>query len=114
MAIWDDWIKNGVKKELDLLSKGNPDNLPQKPDTLPNDDDPEIGRKAIVSDPYFVQQSQQTIFRQRYSRLSNKTLKDVSLRDWLVSTIIQNRVDTLSRFARPQTKKFDVGYSCEA
>jgi hypothetical protein len=110
MAFWNEWIKDGVRKELESLSKGDPDEVPEKTDTMPLDDNPEIGRKAIVTDPFFTQQSQQTIFTYRLSRLSNKTLKDVSMRDWLVSSIVQNRVDTLSRFARPQTKKFDMGY----
>lgn len=110
MAFWNDWIKDSVRKELESLNKGDPDQIPEKPDTMPQDDDPEIGRKAIVTDPFFTQQSQQTIFTYRLSRLSNKTLKDVSMRDWLVSSIVQNRVNTLSRFARRQTRKFDMGY----
>ena len=110
MAFWDNWLRDGVRKELELLNKGDADQVPEKRDEMPDDDDPEIGRKAIVADPFFTQQSQQTIFRYRISRLSNKTLKDVSMRDWLVSAIIQNRVDTLARFARPQTRKFDIGY----
>ena len=110
MAFWDDWIKGSIRKELESLEKGDADLVPEKQDLMPEDDNPEIGRKAIITDPFFVQQSQQTIFRYRLSRLSNKTLKDVSMRDWLVSTIVQNRVDTLARFARPQTRKFDLGY----
>ena len=110
MAFWDTWIRDGVKRELEALNKGDPDEIPEIPDTMPDDDNPEVGRKAIITDPFFTQQSQQTIFRYRLSRLSNKTLKDVSMRDWLVSSIIQNRVDTLVRFSRPQTRKFDMGY----
>lgn len=110
MAFWDNWLKQEIRKELETLNKGNPDDLPEKRDTLPDDDSLEIGRKAIITDPYFTQQSQQTLYRHRISRLSNKTLKDVSMRDWLVSTIVQNRVDTISRFCRPQTRKFDMGY----
>ena len=110
MAFWDNWIRDGVRRELESLNKGDPDQVPEVRDQMPDDDNPEIGRKAIVADPFFTQQSQQTIFRYRLSRLSNKTLKDVSMRDWLVSAILQNRIDTLSRFARPQTRKFDLGY----
>jgi len=112
MAIWNDWIRDSVKKELEELHKATPDadNLPDKRDTLPDDDDPEIGRKAQITDPFYSQYSQQTLFVHRLSRLSNKTLKDVSLRDWLVSAILQNRIDTLYRFSRPQNKKFDIGY----
>ena len=112
MAFWDNWLKNIVKGEVDdlLVKTSDPDAVPEKPDTTPLDDKVEYGRKAILTDPFFAQQSQQTLYKYKVSRLSNKTLKDVSLRDWLVSSIIQNRVDTLARFSRPQVKKFDLGY----
>jgi hypothetical protein len=110
MAFWDRWINNSINEELDKLSKADPDAVPEKRDTLPDDPSNEIGRQAIIDDPFFTQQSQQTLYKYRLSRLSNKTLKDVSLRDWLVSAIIQNRVDTIQRFSRPQMKKFDLGY----
>ena len=111
MGIFDDWLKKGIQKELGDLNKiADPDALEEKRDTLPDDDNPEIGRKAILTDPFYSQQSQQTLFKFRLSRLSNKTLKDVSLRDWLCSAIIQNRLDTMLRFSRPQMKKFDMGY----
>lgn len=111
MGLFDNWLKDGVKKELDELNKiADPDAVPEKRDTMPDDASEEIGRKAILTDPFYSQQSQQTLFKFRLSRLSNKTLKDVSLRDWLVSAIIQNRVDLLLRFSRPQTKKFDMGF----
>jgi len=111
MGILDDWLKKGVQKEIEELNKmADPDAVPEKVDTTPNDGSDEIGRQAILTDPFYSQQSQQTLFKFRLSRLSNKTLKDVSLRDWLVSAIIQNRVDLLLRFSRPQTKKFDMGF----
>ncbi len=111
MGIFDNWIKSSVKKELEELNKAtNPDLIPEKPDTTPEDSANEIGRKAILTDPFYTQQSQQTLFKFRLSRLSNQTLKSVSLRDWLVSTIIQNRIDLLLRFSRPQLKKFDMGF----
>lgn len=77
---------------------------------MSDDDATQIGRKAILTDPFFTQVSGQTLFKYKLSRLSNKTLKDVSLRDWLVSAILQNRVDIILRFSRPQLKKFDMGY----
>ena len=86
-------------------SKMNNDN-----DNDNDDDNVEIGRKAILEDPFFTQVSSQTLYKFKLSRLSNKTLKDVSLRDWLVSAILQNRIDTLLRFSRPQLKKFDMGF----
>lgn len=108
---WNDIFKNMVKGELDdLIKNADADALLEKPDTTANDDNPEIGRKAVITDPFFTQQSQQTLYKYKMSRLSNKTLKDVSLRDWLISSIIQNRIDTIQRFSRPQTKKFDMGF----
>jgi len=111
MGLLDNWLKKSIKQEMEELSKNaDPDAIPEKPDTSSDDGDPEIGRKAIITDPFYSQQSQQTLFKFRLSRLSNKTLKDVSLRDWLCSSIIMNRVNTVVRFSRPQLKKFDMGF----
>lgn len=110
MGIFEDFFKSSIQDELEQLYKADPDAIPEKRDMMPEDDDPEIGRKAILTDPFFTQVSQQTLYKYKLSRLSNKTLKDVSLRDWLVSAILQNRVDILLRFSRPQTKKFDMGF----
>jgi len=111
MAIWDDWLKKGIQQELEDLNKiSDPDALPEKTDTTSDENSTEVGRKAILTDPFYAQQSSQTLFKFRMSRLSNKTLKDVSLRDWLCSAIIQNRLDTILRFSRPQLKKFDMGF----
>jgi hypothetical protein len=112
MAWYDNWLKNVVRGEVDglLMKNADADAIPEKPDTMSEDDNPQYGSKAVLTDPFFTQQSQQTLYKHKVSRLSNKTLKDVSLRDWLVSSIIQNRLDTLLRFSRPQIKKFDMGF----
>lgn len=110
MAKWYDGLFGNQKEAIDDLLKASPDEIPEKVDTTPDDGNPEIGRQAILTDPFFGQTYQQTVYKYKVSRLSNKTLKDVSLRDWLISSIIQNRCDTLIRFARPQLKKFDMGY----
>lgn len=112
MGMFDNWLKKQVQSDVDaiLMKNADPDMIPELRDTVPDDDKTEIGRKAILEDPYYSQSSQQTFYKHKISRLSNRTLKDVSLRDWLVSSIIQNRVDTCLRFARPQTKKFDMGF----
>ena len=116
MAIWDNLFKSQKEDIDDLLVKGtgaDPDAVPEievnkpRPGEMGEED---VGRKAILTDPFFAQQSSQTLYRNKVSRLSNRTLKDVSLRDWLVSAIIQNRVDTLIRFSRPQMKKFEMGF----
>ncbi len=109
MAGLRDYLKDKLKGEIDELMKADGDKLitkPEKPD-LSSDD---IGRKSLLEDPYFDQYAQHTIFKNKRSRLSNKLLKDMSLRDWATSTIIQTRCDTMLRFSRRQVKRFDTGY----
>ncbi len=88
---------------------GVADSLPDK-NTDPTAGSADIGRKAIIDDPYFEQLSQHVIYKGKMSRLTNRTLKDVSVRDWLVSCIMQCRVDTLLRFGRPEHRKFEPGF----
>lgn len=100
-------IKKSQQDQIDILLKSG-DDIADKP--IANDDTQKVGRQAIIDDPYYEQYNNYGIFKGRPSRLSNKMLKDSSLRDWLISSIIQIRVDTLVRFSRPQSKKFDMGY----
>ncbi len=105
-----EYLINKQQAEIDDLMKADADQVPEKPMEQPIDSSNEIGRKAIIDDPFFEHQNHATIARHKPSRLTNRTLKNVSLRDWLVSSIIQIRLDTLLRFSRPQKKKFDMGY----
>ena len=112
MGIFDDitnGIKNALLSDIGNLSKGDGDNVPDRPQQLAQNEGA-IGQKAIIDDPFFDQVHQHFIFRNKLSRLSNKTLKDVSVRDWVVSAAIQARCDTMLRFARPQHKMFDMGF----
>lgn len=102
-----EYLVKTQQDEIDQLLK-NENDLPQNP--MESASGKPIGQKAILEDPYFDNHGTNTIYRHKMSRLSNKTLKDVSLRDWLVSAIIQIRVDTIQRFTRPQDKKFDFGF----
>ena len=128
MAIWDDWLKKQIKGNIDDLLKadgitvpdeaGAPSNvrvgnytadvLPDSPENI--DPSKMIGRKAIIDDPYFENMSSQVNYKHKMSRLTNRTLKEVSIRDWLVSAIIQARVDTLLRFSRPEHRRFEMGF----
>ena len=105
----NDWIKGKMRHEIDEMLKADGDSVVDKPEKQ-HDANQQIGQKAMLSDPYFDQVSQSVIYKHRASRLSNKTLKDVSLRDWLVSSIIQARTDTLLRFSRPSHDKFQMGF----
>jgi Phage portal protein len=112
MGLFDDitnGIKNALLSDINNLSKGDGDNVPDKPQQLAQNDG-SIGQKAIIDDPFFDQVHQHFIFRNKLSRISNKTLKDVSVRDWVVSATIQARCDTMLRFARPQRKMFEMGF----
>ncbi len=111
MSWYDDWLKNRIVDDVSELLKADADKLPNQPEETETSRE-QIGRKAIVDDPYFEHLSQSVIFRHRMSRLSNKTLKDVSVRDWTCSVIIQNRCDTLTRFSRPSHDIFKPGFRC--
>jgi hypothetical protein len=116
MGFWDDLTK-GIRESLngqinDLMKADgltpNADMIPEKPQ--PDTNDKAIGRQAVIDDPFFDQVQQHFIFKNKMSRISNKTLKDTSMRDWLTSSIIQHRCDTLMQFSRPQRKMFDLGF----
>lgn len=104
-----DNIKKSLSGDIEELLKGDGDKLPLVNQEIPTNDGA-IGQKAIITDPFFDQVHQHFVFRNKLSRISNKTLKDLSVRDWLASAIIQARCDTMLRFARPQTKNLDIGY----
>lgn len=112
MGFWDDLTKNvrdGLRGDVEDLLKFDGDQLPEKPMEMPQDKSP-IGAKAIIDDPYFDQVQQHFIMRNKMSRISNKTLKDTSVRDWVVSAIIQARSDTMLRLSRPQRRQFEMGF----
>jgi hypothetical protein len=126
MAIWDEWLKKQIKGEINDLLKADgittegvaappaargaytADSLPETPEN--HDASTQIGRKAIIDDPYFENLTSQINYKTKMSRLSNRMLKEVSIRDWLVSAIIQARVDTLLRFSRPEHRRFEMGF----
>lgn len=105
-------LRDALQGDVDNLMKGDADSLPEIPQDTPVNQGT-IGQKAIIDDPFFDQVHQHFIFRNKLSRISNKTLKDVSVRDWVVSAIIQARVDTMLRFARPQRKNLDMGFKIQ-
>lgn len=115
MAIWDSWLKNRLRGEINDMLKADNDQLDiadALPDVPEKGDDPskDIARRAVLDDPYYDYVTQQVIYKTKITRLTNRTLKDVSIRDWLVSSIIQARCDTLLRFSRASHKKLDMGY----
>ncbi len=122
MAFYDQWLKNRIKGEIDELLKSdseaapsnvaesaNGDSVPAIPEAE-HDAGSQIGRKAIVDDPYFDMMGNNANYKFKMTRISNKTLKEVSVRDWLISAIIQCRVDTLVAFSRPEHRRHEKGF----
>jgi hypothetical protein len=128
LAFWDQWLKDRVQGQINDLLKADGITTPNAPavdagtehvangDRLPDvpeedhDAGKQIGRKAFVDDPYFDLIGSQVNYKFKLTRISNKTLKEVSVRDWLISAIIQCRVDTLLRFSRPEHRRFEMGF----
>jgi hypothetical protein len=113
MGFFDD-IAEGLRAKLssdiEELQKSEADFLPDNPEHNLEQEADHIGRKTIIDDPFYEYNQNSFIYRSKMSRISNKTLKDVSLRDWVVSSIMQARIDTMLRFSRKQEKKFDTGF----
>ena len=104
-----DGLRDKLKGDIEELVKSEVDKLPEKPQNLEENGD-SLGGKAIIDDPFFDHATQHFVHRTKMSRVSNKTLKDVSLRDWLVSAIVQCRADTMLRFSRVEHRRFEMGF----
>ncbi len=105
-------IRGALTSDIEEMLKGDGDQVPDQAQDHPQNDGA-IGQKAIITDPFFDQVHQHFIYRNKMSRISNKTLKDTSVRDWVASTVIQARSDTMLRFARPQRKNLDMGFKVQ-
>lgn len=106
-ALQDD-VDSMMKQDAGLVD-GDEVPLDPEPDSKASE---KIGRKAILDDPYFDFTQNHFLWKAKQSRIANKTLKDVSMRDWAISAIIQTRADTVLRFSRPQRlpHKMDMGF----
>lgn len=121
MAWYNDWLKKSIQSEIGELLKADgvsapapetsqentADKLPQTPEVM--SDEKKIARQ-FVDDPYFDMVSNNYNYKTKLSRITNRTLKEVSLRDWLISSIIQCRVDTAARFSRPEHRRHEMGF----
>lgn len=121
MAFWNDWLKKSIQGEISELLKADGISAPDPAtsqdniaDRLPEVPDKPAEEKKIarqfVDDPYFDMVSNNYNYKTKLSRITNKTLKEVSLRDWLISSIIQCRVDTAARFSRPEHRRHEMGF----
>lgn len=70
-------------------------------------------RRASLVDPSLspaLGEAGYGIYRPRYSHITNKTLKEMSLRDPIVAAIMQTRINQIARFSKPQASRFDPGF----
>ena len=121
MAFWNDWLKKSIQGEISELLKADGVSAPEPivsqnnvADRLPDSPDKPADEKKIarqfVDDPYFDMVSNNYNYKTKLSRITNRTLKEVSLRDWLISSIIQCRADTAARFSRPEHRRHEMGF----
>jgi len=109
MAWLNDLLKSRIRETLDEVEK---DKESLEPEKTPKASDV-VGAKSIIEDPFYEYYTRQNFFKQKTSRLSNTMLKTVSLRDWLVSSILQIRVDTMCMFGKVQEDIFETGFKIE-
>jgi hypothetical protein len=69
-----------------------------------------IAGKAMLEDPYYDQYQSNSFFKIKTTGLSNKTLKEISLKNWLVSSIIQARIDQIKPYGVPRIDRFSKGF----
>lgn len=70
-----------------------------------------IGRRAFLTDPYLEVASQQGSYRVRYTRLSNRMLRESAMRDSIISSIIRHRRTQVEAFCAVPHTRFDTGFT---
>jgi hypothetical protein len=106
-------VTDSLRKDIEDLTKSEADRLSDsaQPNNGPQDQGQLVGSKAILTDPYYDHAAHNYFLsKSKISRIANRTLREISMRDWLVNAILQIRCDTVLRFSRPQEKKYDMGY----
>jgi len=102
----------GMQDELpeDYFTKNYSTNkIPEKKDGEPSEN---VARKAVLSDPLFDFHMNNTNYlaKNKITSISNRTLREITIKDWLISTIISMRCSTAVRFSRLQDQRFDMGF----
>lgn len=112
-----EYLVKKLSSDIDTLLAKSDGSSPAEPDKNTNlvdvrqeQDTAEIGRKAIIHDPFYEQVQQNNIYKSKSTRISNRVLKEVSIRDWAVSAIIQARIDALLMQSRSAKERFDRGF----
>jgi hypothetical protein len=69
------------------------------------------GRRAFITDPYLEVSSSQGSYRAKYTRLSNRLLRDAAGRDSIISAIIRHRRTQIEAFCNIPHTRFDTGFT---
>lgn len=101
MGIFDDF-----EKRLDELNKSLKEDNSQ-----PSQGGSLVGRKAFLSDPYLEITSSQGTYRQKFTRLSNRMLREAATRDTIIAAIIRHRRTQVESFCSIPNTRFDTGFT---
>jgi len=69
------------------------------------------GRKSFITDPYLEVSSSQGSYRAKFTRLSNRMLRESSMRDTIISAIIRHRRTQIEAFCNVPHTRFDTGFT---
>lgn len=97
---------DGFEKKIDGLN----DSLLEGVEP-PKDGSAKIGRKAFLTDPYLEVSSSQGSYRQKFTRLSNKMLRESAIRDTIIASVIRHRRTQIEAFCNIPNTRFDTGFT---
>lgn len=91
-------------RDEELMAKGEKSGLPYY-------------RRASLVDPELVSSTRGGIgsggygvYKHKHSYISNQTLKEMSLRDSIIASIVQTRINQIADFSKPQPNKYETGF----
>jgi len=70
-----------------------------------------VGRKSFATDPYIEMSSSQGSYRAKFTRLSNRMLREASIRDSIISSVIRHRRTQIEAFCSIPNTRFDTGFT---
>jgi hypothetical protein len=106
------WKMKLIDEALELIEKtvntanqaklGIDDSLEKKED--------DVSRRSFITDPLLEATASQGTYRQKFTRMPNRLLKEASQRDPIIQTILRHRRTQIELFCvRPRTR-FDTGF----
>ena len=94
---------DGMQSRLDEMNKSV--------QSAKEEDANTVGRRAYLTDPLLETSSSHGTFRTKFSRLSNRLLKESSIRDTIMSAILRHRRTQVEMFCNIPHTRYDTGFS---